>query len=83
MKISEIQTEEDAVMVAKELLSKNGRKVDLEVLYAQKVGKKCLSLRKEGWLVSFKLDVPEGFEPNMFDVELYPSLEKFVIPPIL
>jgi hypothetical protein len=48
MNINSVQSEEDAILVAKEELSKTGQQGELEVLYFWKIGPKDTSMKKEG-----------------------------------
>jgi hypothetical protein len=82
MNVSAIQCEEDAILVAKEELLKTGHKGEPEVLYVWKFGPKDTSIKKEGWMVLFKSNLPNGFEPEV-RVKLYPSLGQVHIPELL
>jgi hypothetical protein len=79
MNINSVQSEEDAILVAKEELSKTGQQGELEVLYVWKLGPKDTSMKKEGWMVFFKSNLPEGFEPEI-GVAIYPSIGEVRIP---
>jgi hypothetical protein len=79
MNVTKIKSEEDAIIVAKEELAKTGQKGKLEVLYVWRFGPKDTSLKKEGWMVFFESNLPEGFEAEI-GVALYPSIGEVRIP---
>jgi hypothetical protein len=82
MNIKTIKSEEDAILVAKEELLKTGQTGDPEVLHIWKFGPKDTSIKKEGWMVIFKSNLPKGFEPEV-RVQLYPSLSQVHIPDLI
>jgi hypothetical protein len=82
MNIEKIQSKEDAILVAKEELLKTGQTGDPEVLYVWKFGPKDTSIKKEGWMVIFKSNLPKGFELEV-RVQLYPSLSQVHIPDLI
>jgi hypothetical protein len=84
--IENVSTEESAIATAKRVLSYSDFELDLKALNASYLtgkARKALSLREDGWLVSFKIPVPEGSSPDCMWVELYPKLGKYHIPDIL
>jgi hypothetical protein len=84
--IENVSTEESAITTAKRVLSYSDFELDLKALSASYLtgkARKALSLREDGWLVSFKIPVPEGSSPDCMWVELYPKLGKYHIPDIL
>jgi hypothetical protein len=84
--IRNVSTEERAITTAKKVLSYSNFEIDLKALNASYLtgkARKALSLREDGWLVSFKLPVPEGSSPDCMWVELYPKFGKYHIPDIL
>ena len=42
-----------------------------------------LDKKKSGWVVTFKLNVPEGWEPNLLQVEVYEEDGSTHIPKLL
>ena len=84
--IKNIDSSENAVAVSRKILSQSNLDSTLElssVSYLTGKGRKTLSRRINGWLVAFKLPVPEGFSPDRLWVELYPELGEFYIPDLL
>jgi hypothetical protein len=67
-----INSAETAVVVGRKVL--NHSTVELNyVVYLTGKSRKCLSKRMNGWLVSFKLRIPEGVccDPDVIFVELF------------
>jgi hypothetical protein len=87
--IKNINSPEDAVAIARKILSQLGEDSTLEMSYVKYLtgkSRKALSRRKiEGWLLCFELRVPEGAcsSPDCIFIELYPELGEFNIPDIL
>ncbi len=85
--IRKVNSLEDVVIVSRKILKKSNiddtLKLDF-VKYLEGKAKKCLSKRIEGWLICFKLRIPEGtiMDPDLLFVELYPTLGEFYIPDI-
>jgi hypothetical protein len=84
--IENIDTEASAIAAARKVISQYNSELELEALNASYLtgkARKVLSRREDGWLVSFKLLVPEGSSPDCMWVELYPKSGVFRIPDIL
>jgi hypothetical protein len=84
--IREVHSSESAITISRKVLSQIGLDSKLEVLYASYLtgkARKALQKNINGWLISFKLPVPDGSSPDCIWVELYPDLGEFYIPSIL
>jgi hypothetical protein len=81
--IRAVNSSESAIMVSRKVLIRANLDSMLEVLhvsYLVRKARKALSKKVDGWLICFKLPVPEGSSPDCVWVELYPSLGEFHIP---
>jgi hypothetical protein len=84
-KIRKVHSSESAILVSRKVLSQAGWNSNLEadyVSYLTGKARKTLSKKVDGWLISFKLLVPEGSSPDCMWVELYPHLGEFYIPSV-
>lgn len=77
-------TEQEAIAIALSALCKDGTAIGSGPTYALwKENDMRLGKHRTGWLVVVPLDVPESFEPNSIDVEVYEPDGEVHIPAVL
>ena len=65
-------TDEEIISIAISALKGDKKGVNLSTAHVR-YQKRHMSLdrNRSGWIVSFSLDVPKGFEPNLLQIEVY------------
>ena len=65
-------TDEEIISTALSALHGDQKGVDVSTAHVRYQKRHMsLSRNRSGWIVSFRLDVPDGFEPNLLQIEVY------------